>query len=141
MNDLRSESEIMSLIDRWARAVHVGDIEGVLLDHADDIVMFDVPPPDAGVRGLARYRATWLPFFEWQAGGAVFEPVETTVTAGADVAFAFLLLRCGTPEELARVPDRRLRLTLGFRRVDGRWQVTHEHHSFALAQEADDEHA
>ena len=27
----------------------------------------------------------------------------------------------------------RLRLTLGLRREDGRWQIAHEHHSFPLA--------
>ena len=53
--------------------------------------------------------------------------------AGADVAYAHALLRCGTPEELAKEPDRRLRLTPGLRRDDGRWVVAHEHHSFPLA--------
>jgi len=47
------------------------------------------------------------------------------------VAYAFALLRCGTPEELAAKPENRLRLTLGLRRQDGRWLVAHEHHSFA----------
>ena len=31
------------------------------------------------------------------------------------------------------IPDRRLRLTIGLRRHDDRWVVTHEHHSFAIA--------
>jgi ketosteroid isomerase-like protein len=53
------------------------------------------------------------------------------VTAGDEVAFAWALLRCGTPEELAESPETRLRLTLGLRREGGRWVVTHEHHSFA----------
>jgi len=53
------------------------------------------------------------------------------VTAGDDMAFAYALLRCGTPAELAAKPDLRLRLTVGLRKRDGRWQVTHEHHSFA----------
>jgi ketosteroid isomerase-like protein len=51
-------SEIRSLIEGWARAVHAGDLETVLADHADDIVMFDVPPPDDGVRGIDAYRET-----------------------------------------------------------------------------------
>ena len=38
------EAEIRALIDRWATAVHAGDMDVVLADHADDIVMFDVPP-------------------------------------------------------------------------------------------------
>ena len=125
------EQQIRDLLERWATAVHVGDLPTVLADHADDIVMFDVPPPEQGVRGIDAYRDTWPGFFEWQAHGAVFDIEALDVTAGADVAFAFALLRCGTPAEFDRDPDHRLRLTVGLRKRDGRWVVTHEHHSFA----------
>jgi uncharacterized protein (TIGR02246 family) len=124
------EQQIRALVERWAAAVHSGDMDGVLADHADDIVMFDVPPPHDGVRGIDAYRDTWPGFFEWQKR-ASFEIVELDVTAGEDVAYVFALLLCGTPEELAERPETRLRLTLGLRREDGRWVVAHEHHSFA----------
>jgi uncharacterized protein (TIGR02246 family) len=127
---MTSETEIRTLIERWAEAVHTCDMATVLADHGDDIVMFDVPPPDDGVRGLDAYRETWPPFFAWQAQGARFEVVSIEVTAGEDVAFALALLRCGTDEHLAAVPEQRLRLTIGLVRRDGRWVVTHEHHSF-----------
>jgi uncharacterized protein (TIGR02246 family) len=127
---MSDEQQIRDLVLRWAAAVHEGDLEAVLADHADDIVMFDVPPPDDGVRGRAAYAETWPPFFTWQASGAVFEVVELDVTAGADVAYAWALLRCDTAEEVEAHPDRRLRLSLGLRREAGRWVVAHEHHSF-----------
>ena len=123
-------TQIRTLIEKWAEAVHIGDMEGVLADHAADIVMFDVPPPEEGVRGIDAYRETWPGFFEWQRRGAVFEIVSLDVTAGQDVAYAYALLRCGTPDELASDPDNRLRLTLGLRKENGRWVVVHEHHSF-----------
>ena len=124
------EAEIRGLIERWALAVHNGDLDAVLADHADDIVMFDVPPPDDGVRGIEAYRKTWPPFFAWQREGACFELISLNVTAGTDVAFAYCLLRCGTPEDLANDPTNRLRLTIGLRKLAGRWVVSHEHHSF-----------
>lgn len=124
------EREIRALVERWATAVHSGDMTGVLADHADDIVMFDVPPPYDGVRGIAAYRETWPQFFEWQRQGASFDLLSLDVTAGADVAYAHALLRCGTERELAENPANRLRLTLGFRKEGGRWVVAHEHHSF-----------
>jgi uncharacterized protein (TIGR02246 family) len=123
-------TQIQTLIERWAKAVHSGDLDGVLADHSDDIVMFDVPPPQDGVRGIDAYRETWPGFFEWQANGASFDIVSLDVVAGADVAFAYALLRCGTPEELTAAPGTRLRLTLGLRKEQGRWIVGHEHHSF-----------
>ena len=127
---MSEECEIRTLIERWANAVHTGDMGGVLADHADDIVMFDVPPPDDGVRGIEAYRETWPPFFDWQKQGAAFEIASLDVTASADVAFAHALLRCGTDEELKKDPDNRLRLTIGLHKEGGRWVVSHEHHSF-----------
>jgi uncharacterized protein (TIGR02246 family) len=124
------EVQIRALIEKWAVAVHDGDLDAVLADHSPDIVMFDVPPPDNGVRGIVAYRETWPPFFGWQASGAVFEIVSLDITAGADVAFAYALLRCDTADGLAASPGKRLRLTLGLRRENGRWVVSHEHHSF-----------
>lgn len=129
-------AEIRGLIERWAAAVHNGDLVEILTDHADDIVMFDVPPPHEGVRGIDAYRETWPDFLRWQAQGACFEITSLEVTAGEDVAFAHALLRCGAPQDLERNPDGRLRLTIGLRKENGRWVVTHEHHSFADTDEA-----
>jgi uncharacterized protein (TIGR02246 family) len=129
------EQSIRTLIESWAEAVHAGDMDAVLADHAGDIVMFDVPPPYEGVRGIDAYRETWPPFFEWQARGASFEIESLDVTAGEEVAYAQALLRCGTPEEFAENPENRLRLTLGLRKEGGRWVVAHEHHSFPLPVE------
>jgi uncharacterized protein (TIGR02246 family) len=126
----QDEDEIRTLIERWVEAVHRGDLQAVLAQHTDDIVMFDVPPPQEGLRGIEAYRASWPGFFAWQAAGASFELVELEVTAGADVAFAYALLRCASAARRAERPDERLRLTVGLRREQGRWLVAHEHHSF-----------
>jgi uncharacterized protein (TIGR02246 family) len=124
------ETVIRELLQEWAKAVHQGDMPGVLMDHAKDIVMFDVPPPHDGVRGIDAYRDTWPPFFTWQQQGACFEIVSLDVTAGQDVAYAHALLRCASEQQLRDDPDNRLRLTVGLRKEHGRWVVAHEHHSF-----------
>ena len=57
--------------------------------------MFDsAAASTAGVRGIDAYRATWPPFFEWQAPGAELQRyVALDVTVPAyDVAF--LRTRC-----------------------------------------------
>jgi uncharacterized protein (TIGR02246 family) len=127
------EQAVREVIQRWIDAVAASDLEGVLATHTADVVMFDVPPPDDGIRGIDAYRAAWPPFLEWQQGDGCFELVRLDVTAGTDVAFAHALLRCGTPESLQANPGRRLRVSLGLRKDDGRWLIAHEHHSFPLA--------
>jgi uncharacterized protein (TIGR02246 family) len=125
-----NEEQIRELIEGWAEAVHAGEMTRVLADHAEDIVMFDVPPPYDGVRGIDAYRESWPGFFEWQAQGAVFEIDTLEITAGDEVAFVVALLRCGTKQQLDDRPGYRLRLTIGLRKENGRWVVAHEHHSF-----------
>jgi uncharacterized protein (TIGR02246 family) len=127
-----TKTEIRNLIEGWARAVRAKDIEGVLAHHAEDMVMFDVPPPVI-VKGLDAYRKTWPEFFQWQrqADGS-FDIVSLDITAGEEVAFAIAVLRCGSKEELKKDNIPRLRLTVGLRKEDGRWQIAHEHHSFPL---------
>lgn len=123
--------DIRKLIETWARAVHEGDLGQVTAHHTDDIVMFDVPPPYEGVRGLEAYRASWPGFFEWQRSGAVFDIEELHVVEGADVAFAFAVARCADAGDTSPV---RLRLTFGLTKTDGAWQIAHEHHSFPHQQ-------
>jgi ketosteroid isomerase-like protein len=134
---MTDEEQIRTLLAAWAVAAHDGDMAVVLADHAPEIVMFDVPPPYEGVRGIEAYRESWVPFFDWQAGGAVFDLETLDVVTGTDVAFAYGLVRCGTPAELAANPRQRLRLTVGLRKSAGRWTVVHEHHSFTDASSAE----
>lgn len=132
MTDTNDEQAIRALIENWVAAIDRGDLDGVLAHHAEDIVMFDVPPPERGARGLNEYRDTWPDFFAWINSGAVFEIDELDVIAGSEVAYAIALLKCGQPEELAASPEKRLRLTLGLVKRSGTWLVQHEHHSFTL---------
>src|SRR6185312_1072808 len=113
MND---EQRVRELIERWVRAVQEQDMDRILEAHSADIVMYDVPPPQQGNRGITEYRDSWPQFFEYLRQGAIFELVELSVTAGDNVAFAYGLLRCGKPEDFAREPDNRLRLTVGLRK-------------------------
>jgi uncharacterized protein (TIGR02246 family) len=127
---MSDEAEIRDLIERWAKAVRKQDIEGVLADHSKDMLMFNVPPPVV-VQGIYAYRETWPEFFKWQreADGS-FEIVSLNITAGDQVAFAIGVLRCGSKAELTKDSTPRLRLTVGLRKENGRWQIAHEHHSF-----------
>ncbi len=127
---MSDERKIRRLIELWIEAVRAQDIDGVVAHHTDDIVMFDVPPP-VEVRGIKAYRETWPPFFEWQKrASGTFEIAALDVAAGAEVAFATALLRCGSKDDLAKDPSPQLRLTIGLRKVAGRWAIAHEHHSF-----------
>jgi uncharacterized protein (TIGR02246 family) len=129
MNQQSAETEIRTLIEKWAKAVQSQDLEAVIAHRTSDMLMFDVPPPNE-LRGLETYRNSWAPFFEHFKNSGIFEIEKLDVTAGTDIAYATALLRCGTEEELAKEPDNRLRLTVCLRQENGQWMIAHEHHSF-----------
>jgi uncharacterized protein (TIGR02246 family) len=126
MVESSDEAVIRAQIETWAAAVRERDMAGVLKNHAADMIMFDVPPP-LQLKGIAAYEASWPQFFDASPKPIKFDIVDLQITAGRDVAFAVALMRC-TEIEGGNV-DLDFRLTIGFRKVDGQWIVTHEHHS------------
>ncbi|HEX4295029.1 MAG TPA: nuclear transport factor 2 family protein [Rhizomicrobium sp.] len=128
------ESRIRALIEGWADAVRRHDLPGILAHHAQDIVMFDLPPPLQS-RGMDAYRKTWDLFFKYHAPSQAFDIEELAITAGEDVAFAIAVMRCGsaTFSGPAEKDGFQFRLTIGLRNIDGDWRITHEHHSVPSA--------
>jgi ketosteroid isomerase-like protein len=108
-------------------AVRRKDMDGIVRHHAEDFLMFDVPPPFSS-KGLADYEKTWHLFFSTSPEPPKFEIRELHITAGADVAFAYAMMRCIVIER-GKASDLDFRLTIGFHKIAGQWIFTHEHHS------------
>lgn len=126
------DNDPRGLLEAWAAAVRARNADAVVRDHADDLLVFDVVGPTFA-RGLAAYRRAWVEqFFPWHGGTGRFELRDLAVTAGDSVAFATALIDCAGTEAGGPVAFT-LRLTVGLEKRDGRWLVTHEHHSEPLA--------
>jgi ketosteroid isomerase-like protein len=54
---------------------------------------------------------------------------DVDVTAGEDVAFATAVGTCVNIDPSCKREPLEFRLTMGLRKIDGRWRVMHEHHS------------
>jgi uncharacterized protein (TIGR02246 family) len=122
------EAAIREVLESWTAAVRRRDYAGILSNHASDIVMFDVPPPLQS-KGIDAYRKTRDVFFSWTSDPIPFDVSEMKITAGADVAFVVATMRCAGPGAGGEHEELDFRLTIGLRKIDGRWTVTHEHHS------------
>jgi ketosteroid isomerase-like protein len=120
-----TETTIRNLIADWTDAICKGDLERVVANRAPDIVMFDVPEPTQA-KGLDAYRDTWKLFFAHvPAGPDRFRISELNIVADDQVAFAHGLLTIGGGVAHCR-------LTLGLRKIVGKWRVVHEHHSIPI---------
>jgi ketosteroid isomerase-like protein len=118
----KEEGRVREIIEGWADAISRQDRAGILANHHRNLLMFDFP---STVRGIDEYDRTWDFFFAAPLGPISFVPRELDVTVGDDVAFASCHIRCeGTSAGVVE-----LRLTVGLRKIDGAWIITHEHHS------------
>jgi uncharacterized protein (TIGR02246 family) len=126
------EQEIRELIERWAKAVRDKDFDGILASHSANILMFDVPPPFES-SGIKAYRETWNLFYSCQPEPIAFNIQRMDVVAGADVAFVAALMQCEEKGENGELTKLNFRLTVGLRKIEGRWIILHEHHSVPAA--------
>jgi uncharacterized protein (TIGR02246 family) len=128
MNTLNDEAAIRALIERWAKAVREEDRAAIRADHDPGILMFDVPPPFMSL-GLDAYMATWETFFSSVEKPVAFDFHDIEVTCGQDVAFATALGKCLDIDRHGMRQPLNFRLTMGLRKIGGRWRIMHEHHS------------
>jgi uncharacterized protein (TIGR02246 family) len=122
------ETDIRALIERWAKAVREQSRQEILAHHDSNLLMFDVPPPLFS-RGLDAYAKTWETFFAWSEEPVAFDFHDVEITAGSDVAFVTAIGRCAGRDATGKHEELEFRLTLGLRKIDGSWRITHEHHS------------
>ncbi len=127
-SNANAEAEVRQLVTDWAAAVRRRDVAGILRQHAPDILMFDVPPPLQS-KGIEAYTRTWDLFFAWSHDPLVFDILEMSVMAGDAVAFVTAVMRCSGRETTGEDTRMQFRLTVGLRKSEGEWIVTHEHHS------------
>ena len=126
--DATDEAQIRALIEQCSKAVRDENRAGIRADHDADILMFDVPPPFLS-RGLDAYMATWDTFFASVEKPVSFAFHDVEVTCGADVAFATAVGRCVNIDTNGKREPLEFRLTMGLRKIDGKWRIMHEHHS------------
>jgi ketosteroid isomerase-like protein len=96
--------------------------------YAPDILMFDLAPPLQYV-GEDAYRKNWEEWFATWQGRIGYEIRDLRITAGEGVAFRHSLNRITGTRTDAEETDVWVRATACYRKVNGKWLITHEHFS------------
>jgi ketosteroid isomerase-like protein len=121
--------EIRETIEGKAALLQKGDAKAIMSYYAPTFVEYTLAPPlrqPGDGRDPAPLQA-WMATFEAPPRREV---TQLEITTDGDVAFA-TSLDCLTavPRGLTESFNLWFRVTLGLRRIDGRWLVTHEHES------------
>jgi ketosteroid isomerase-like protein len=132
VNNAIEGHRIRLLIDARVKAVRAKDIEGAVAGAAPDVLLFDVVTSSQNPlqflgQDTARQRAAeWFSSFEGPLG---YELRDLTIDAGDDVAFSRSLNRVTATTVTGAQLDMWWRSTVCYRKIDGKWIVTHEHNS------------
>jgi uncharacterized protein (TIGR02246 family) len=120
------EAQIRALIEDWADAVRAKNIDRCISHYAKDILSFDLAPPlqYTGSDALRKSLEEWFPTFDGPVG---YEIRELDISVGSDTAFSHSINHISGKRTNGEESDVWVRATVGFRKVDGRWLVTHEH--------------
>jgi uncharacterized protein (TIGR02246 family) len=123
-----AEAEIRALIEAQAEAIRAKDVQGSVASYAPDVLLFDVVNPlrSTGSEAARKRLAEWFASFQGRIG---YEVRDLAITAGDDVAFCHGLKRVSGITTAGQRLDMWWRATICYRRIDGAWQVTHEHAS------------
>jgi ketosteroid isomerase-like protein len=123
-----NDADIRALMEMRIKAVRAKDVAALTANHAPDVLTFDLIDPlrNLGLTALRRRAQEWFASF---AGGLDYEIRDLAIAAGEDVAFCHGLHRVGGTRTDGEKIEMWWRATIGFRRADGRWVITHEHSS------------
>lgn len=129
------EAQLRALIDARVNAVRAKDIDGLMSNHAPDVMMFDVLNPlrYTGAETVRERAAEW---FSWYQGPIGYEIRDLEITTGETVAFCHYLYRVSGTMTNERKVDMWVRATIGFHKLDGKWMATHEHNSVPFDAES-----
>ena len=128
------QAQIRRLMADWVTAVCTKDVDWLMWHQAPDVLLFDVVNPlqYAGVDAARKRTEEWFASFQGPLG---YEMRDTTVAADDDVAFCHGLHHVNGTRLDGTTLDMWWRATVCFRKLDGKWLVTHAHSSVPFDME------
>jgi ketosteroid isomerase-like protein len=135
---LADEQQIRALLETRLAALRAKDASQFLAAFDDEVVKFDLAPPlqESGPSvldpaGLQWWLSTW-------DGDVVVELAQLSITVGGDVAFCHCLEHIEGTRHGGASQNMWTRSTLGLRKRDGVWKITHEHNSAPFYMDGSD---
>ncbi|QHT67302.1 DUF4440 domain-containing protein [Rhodocytophaga rosea] len=130
---MNEKQNIELLKEKLASALRNKDVSSAIAPFADQSVMFLLPPPlrfktgqnAPGGSGIGQ----WFSTFEGPIG---VEYQELEITISGEVAFCHSLEHLSGKRTDGTTTEMWFRETLGLRKLNGEWKITHQHQSVPM---------
>lgn len=120
------ESQLRKVIDNWLEAVRAKDINGAISNFAPDVLTFNPmnPLPSIGLESAKKLTEEWFASIQGPIG---YEIRDLSITTGDSVAFCHSLNLMNGKSRDGEEIEMSVRSTVCYRKIDGKWLVTHQH--------------
>jgi ketosteroid isomerase-like protein len=129
-----AEAEIRAVLDSWLKATTTGNLDATMAHYAPDVVAYDAILA-LQFKGLDVYRKHWQMCMS-MCSEMSFKFHDIYISAGDDVAFSHCLNRCGGKDKDGKENTSWMRMTTGYRKINGKWKIVHEHFSAPFDMES-----
>jgi len=128
-----NEAEIRQLLDRWAKAFHARDLNGIMsiYEPGQALVSYDIVPP-LQYTGFEAYKKDYQEFLDQFQGPIDVEYPNVRIIASDTVAFSHGLERLTGTLKNGQKFDAWIRFTEGYRKTNGHWLAIHDHISVPI---------
>ncbi len=125
------ETQIREIVENWAKAVRAKDLNGMMANYAPEVLSFDVLPPlqEKGLNTARKRAEAWISSFQGPIG---YDMRDLSLTVGDDVAFLHSINQVSGTKTDGNKVEMPVRATICFRKIDGKWLVTHQHVSVPI---------
>jgi len=90
------------------------------------MIAFDAIPP-LQYTGAAAYKKDWQDFFAPFPGPVEASISDLDITTGTSVAFSHSIQHIALTDKDGKKMEATVRVTDGYKKVDGKWLIAHEH--------------
>jgi uncharacterized protein (TIGR02246 family) len=129
----QDQADIKALEGSMAAAVKAKDVNAIMALYTPDtaMVVFDMITP-LQYTGADAYRKDWQDFFAEYPGPADFTIANLDVTTGGDIAYGHSIQHVSLTGKDGTKTEFTVRVTDGYKRVNGHWLIAHEHVSVPI---------
>ncbi len=122
------QADIKALEQQWVAAVKAKDIDAIMACYVPDqsLFVFDVIPPRQYV-GAQAYRKDWEDLFATYPGPATIEMSDLNVTTDGNLGYGHNIQHGVLTDKEGKKADFTFRVTNGYRKLNGKWLISHEH--------------
>jgi len=122
------EAAIMALENRFAAAFNAGDVDAMMKNYlpGKGLVVFDLVPPRQHL-GANEYHKAWVGFFAHFKGIPKIAITDLGITVNGNLGFSHSIQHVIGTDLHGHSIDRTVRVTDGYRKIDGNWLIVLEH--------------